>query len=272
MSIYGETPLSAALESPFQEQKEDLATIYRYALEDPKIACSFIPRIWYPILNRECHTDSTLWLYQQSTNILPHEDSCVVRACVIWDTWLRMLAPDSALHLVEYLSFNLDAETLDVLRCGCSFIPQMFRVCFSSHDSFVLGNKLLEWISNSGINVGQLISHEVELANKLDEWPVTPRRFIFEPQKEGGWKLGFEYVFDREASGYLLVSEYEAIMVVPDWGLRWPIYESINVWEIVYKEWRIKQDARFQRRMAAKARKQSGHKRCKKTMPGAWVH
>ncbi|CAN9479012.1 unnamed protein product [Alternaria alternata] len=96
------------------------------------------------------------------------------------------------------------------------------------------------------------------------------KRIVFERNWEHKWVLGFEWVFDHEAPGYLLFSEYTVIVVETiSYHNEWPFCEWVHETE----RKRDDRSAHFSRRMAAKERKERarlGQKQPRSRMPGAW--
>lgn len=274
MTPSGFTPLNYALASSCETKLSDPISTWRYILEDPELIDDFSPGGEPFLYYAGFSMNGSQWLYQQSANLLRLEDACLIRASVVWETWKFLcMAPYWQLPLLDYPSFDLDEKTLNAMRRGTiPLLSSMFFYCEDPDCSFSLGDIFLAWLSNSGLDLEDMISQEVDLANIPDRVSEPHKRFVYEPRKEGGWRLGFEYAFDREASGYLLLSVFGTLMVGIVWSQDWPIYDSKTWGDPGFFEWIEKQKTRFERRMAARARKESGQKRCKRKMPGAWVH
>lgn len=275
----------------YSSRKIDHTALYRHILEDKELVDDFGLENWAKSLMSVIVPKKVQWLVQQSANMLLREEHCVLQASNNWIIWREMCfqVTDELSTVSGYPSFHMDAQTLDIFKLLVELqfpsewgvtplLLKMFSEVSIPPDSFLLGDEFLQWISNSDVNVEQFMSHEVEYANTWGEGDGVRKRFVFET-REGGWRLGFEYAFDREISGYPLVSEYSILMVASSWDNKGPIYEPVHFWEIAYDGWKIgydewetKQDTRFQRRMAARARKQSRRKGLRSKMPGAWVH
>jgi hypothetical protein len=95
------------------------------------------------------------------------------------------------------------------------------------------------------------------------------RRLVFEQAPECSWRLGWEWVHDEEASGYLVVSEFVKLTMY--W---WSIGDY--AWTTWYDVYALEPNPRFQRRQAAKARKELARLGLKQQprsrMPGSWIH
>ncbi|CAN9447366.1 unnamed protein product [Alternaria alternata] len=121
----------------------------------------------------------------------------------------------------------------------------------------------------------------------LEDLCLSEKRMVFERDWEQKWILGFEWVFDHEAPGYTLVSEYPSLTVESDWPYHsyyshnwsaksdwlyeynWPVAE----WEYSSQRAWDKYSARFNRRTASKERKERarlGQKQARSRMPGEW--
>ena len=192
-TIDRQTPLSYTLAHDVKSRKTaDPTTVYRYILEDATSAECCIFYDWEHMPFYWCTSTTTLLFYQQSVNVFLPDDACALRAHVIWDAWLRLLhVVDAALPIdEEYLSFDLNTETLKILKHKKSpLLSLMFDECVNSYDSFVVGGIFLKWISNSDIDVEKFISHEVETANASDSMSNRSKRFVFEPCGDGEWRL-----------------------------------------------------------------------------------
>lgn len=240
------------------------------------------------------------WFFSQATQVLPPEDSLRVHLRIIQLEWQRMSDRMQGyfilLHTMpcssEYPHFDLDADLLYLIQTGQgNLLYYTIYRCFRSCDSFTLGGILVEWLLNAGIDVEEWMSHEMKRWNIQHMFTRMgfAKKMVLEICKDGGWRLGFEYVFDSEASGYLVVAEYQALSVEPIIETDWPFYD---LWSKFYdwsrrgslcgqeasdeyeKYLEPKRRKRFERRTAAKQRKErarTGQKIPKSRIPGTWV-
>jgi hypothetical protein len=104
------------------------------------------------------------------------------------------------------------------------------------------------------------------------------RRIMFEKDEEQRPTLRWEWIYDQHALGYHVVSEFHALASDQrlDWGpWEWP-FDKPYYWgpTIEHLERRkLNQSKRYNRRTAAKARKErarTGQKRSRSKMPGTW--
>jgi hypothetical protein len=158
----------------------------------------------------------------------------------------------------------------------CQLLGNTFRELTRPCDSFAVGDLLIQWLLRIDVEVEACIGNElIQLPDDLswDSW-VDSKKIIFEPRGKGGWRLGFEWVFDYEAPGHLLAFEYQALVIEYLWTRDWPFVETVHMLYEEYHREQVKKDARFDRRIAAKARKErarTGQKLSRSRMPGEWV-
>ncbi|EUC50361.1 hypothetical protein COCMIDRAFT_1080 [Bipolaris oryzae ATCC 44560] len=169
-----------------------------------------------------------------------------------------------------------------VLGYGLTWIQRRsFGVVLPSLNTFPLvhgfPNELYDTMNN-GVNLEQFVSNQIANLGPealLRAWPFD-KRVVFQTLETGEWELGFEWALDEEACGYLLISEYQSLTIEDgdDDGPRsmeWPFCE--REWGLFISEWNERKSKwclRYERRRAAKARKQRARNGQK--MPGAWVN
>jgi hypothetical protein len=157
------------------------------------------------------------------------------------------------------------------------FLNTLFAQVSSSFDSQVHGTFYLDLLERLNMNV------EACMARQFDFLPdgvlgffsrAIERKVVFEPLDHGGWLLGWIWVFDDSAPGYLLVSEH--IGLGPDnyTAYGWPFFQHpLYFWSQEGRDRWAKVEARSTRRLANKARKErarTGQKQPRSRMPGAW--
>jgi hypothetical protein len=251
---------------------------YRCILGDTESLYTFNLQSQRLYFERYANNEADQWLYEQGANMLSYEDALELRLRIFVSRWIEICLqhehrPPS---LVQYPILSLDADLLDRIQSGQgNILLWILSFCDYSSDSFIVGSQLLEWLSELGHNIKQFKNYEGG-AHSFATDPL--KKLVFEYCQERGWRLGYEWVLDNEACGYLLISEYRAL-VVESWSAGyqdWPFHESVYIyeWKEGYKEWYAKQTVRYQRRMAAKTRKdraRTGQKISKSRMPGEWA-
>ena len=146
-----------------------------------------------------------------------------------------------------------------------------------SHDE---GSVLIGVLSELGIDPHHCIVRELETLTDgiLEDYSgLTPdKQIVFEQEESGGWSLRWEWSYEAygtKAPADTIFSQYEVLTTSLDLE-EWPFpqwkYRSQTEDMRTEPKW----DARFQRRMAAKARKERarvGLKRPRSKIPGSWV-
>lgn len=174
---------------------------------------------------------------------------------------------------LQFPDVSMSEDILNDIQYGhCHILRDLFRWCDKVMFSYVVGGWLLAWLIDLGLDLELFMASE--RANFKWSGYVYDREIIFKRDREQKWFLGFEWVFDHQAPGYTLVSEYTALAVEqdPGWSFwNWPFSESYQ--KLLPRLESDARAARFNRRMAAKERKErarSGKKQPRSRMPGAW--
>jgi hypothetical protein len=97
---------------------------------------------------------------------------------------------------------------------------------------------------------------------------------VFESRGDQGWILGFEWDIDPAENGSLVVSEYSALGPENYWEKGWPFCITVYYPSEEGRRQETIKNARFERRMATKSRKErarTGQKQPRSRMPGAWI-
>ncbi|OAL42950.1 hypothetical protein IQ07DRAFT_650572 [Pyrenochaeta sp. DS3sAY3a] len=150
----------------------------------------------------------------------------------------------------------------------------------SVSNSFERGAMLLELFQDLGVDAHTCITSEI---SNMDSGMVRRPwgsfggevEIIFEQNEEGTWGLGWNWTFERygdEVKG--LLTEWKVLMMTFS-RMEWPFLETGRWFYNERDEPDKHQEARFQRRVANKARKErarAGLKRPRSRMPGSWVH
>jgi hypothetical protein len=142
----------------------------------------------------------------------------------------------------------------------------------SQFESFDVGKAFVDLLLDLDVNVKKFM---VEQQKNYPKWEGIstysgPRYHIIFDHVEGrGWVLGFEWSYDTQDPGFLVVSEY-SIMATDAQD------EDLDYWPYGATKWYRIHAAmrRFDRRMAAKAQKASklsGQRLPPSRMPGSWI-
>jgi hypothetical protein len=212
--------------------------------------------------------------------VLSAEDSIGIYGHIVRSLWLE-ISFNHQCHdtpVVELPELSLTMEAQNQIENGhFQLVRTIFDDRSSTGSSFILGGALVHWLSQSGMDVEGCINQEVNCipGHVLQSVFHADKKIIFEACGERGWVLGFEWVFDPEEPGYLLVSEYQGLGTEFHWGSRtWPFGSPhFQSWEERCTH-EARRNERFSRRMATKARKErarTGQKMSRSRMPGSWM-
>ena len=174
-----------------------------------------------------------------------------------------------------------------------ALLPSLFEYGTSYMDSQRIGSAFLDLLMRLGLDVGACMAMEFHCMRERDvDWSCMihnrhERTFRFVQSEGCGWVLKWEWNFDPGEPGYLVVSEYPGLG--PDDCDSETGYNNGHMWPFACKTQILcgnsdyrgttepgrlrERAARFNRRMAAKDRKErtrTGRKRVKSKMPGAW--
>jgi hypothetical protein len=157
------------------------------------------------------------------------------------------------------------------------FLDTLFGPAFWSLDSQALGAFYLNLLERLNLDVRACMARELDFLSggvlKSRSW-VGERKAVFEPLDHGRWLLGWVWVLDDSAPGYLLVSEHIGLGPDEYGALYWPFFEDpLGIWPQESRGRWAKVEARSTRRLANKARKErarTGQKQPRSRMPGTW--
>jgi hypothetical protein len=181
--------------------------------------------------------------------------------------------------ITQLLVKLLDNEMLDHYLSGTwKLLPHVFDPTsdYGSLDSDRVGGAYLDLLQRFGLDIETCVSSELErFPEGVMEAFGRNRKIIFETHAIREWILRWEWVYDPSESGYLVVSEYNALSGDSWVGLGWPFSQldfepSDEDLNRVGAKW----VTRFGRRIADKARKErgrTGRKWQRIKMPGTWV-
>lgn len=165
----------------------------------------------------------------------------------------------------------MDPIMLDGISKGShTLLAKLFAYDTNPLCSFELGNTFINLVLKLDLDV------QVFMAEEIKAWPEEavktewrgPKKFIFERHHDQNWILGWEWSFDQQAPGYLVVSEYSVIA-----GDSWCCGAENILLDRSHTGLFPISKARFSRRLATHARKErarTGQKRPRSKIPGAW--
>lgn len=286
--IWGESPLMTENGWVPIEPTSNRISTCRCIFEDPEFP---VDRFLFQDLPWGIQGDPEVikWLYQQITTMYLPEDAFQMQLELI-EGFCKVIRDNSFDSMyyslssrIDYPGLDIKGDLLDYLQLGGGdLVESLFLGRNDSYESFITGDEFLTWLSKSSLNVEQLVMNQIAKLGPgalLKSWPYD-QRVVFRTLETGEWKLGFEWALDEEACGYLLVSEYQCLTIESEHFsysyMKRPFLE--HIWKRIpgeLEEWKPKQDLRFRRRMAVKARKErarNGQKTPRIRMPGAWVN
>jgi hypothetical protein len=268
----GLTPMTLALICLHShEPPTKTIDLYRCCLSDLSHLDNFCPGQWWqlPLIlsSEEAH-----WLWQQNTELFVGESHQNNQRTIIQGAWSGLGRKIAFLYLddIQLPTFPMDVVTLGDIQSGrCRLLNPFFHSCDDVAASFFMGALFLDWLLELNIDPETWVVNELAV---LDESAALmwdhDRRLVFQRTGERKWRLGWEWVFDRQAPGYALVSEYTSLTLEAGSFYIWPFNREYRL----SRERAI--DSRFERREEAKRRKErvrAGLKRPRSRMPGAWT-
>lgn len=274
LSVYNSSPLTMAMAwhtTLRSSSADDRIDTYRCFFDDIDLVDEF--NRLYAFRSMPCfftNFDELHWLWQKNLELLVGEDLRSNQRIMIHHIWV---SPDIQYNFTNYglhlpdIPMHRDIPS-DIQYGRCHILKDMFSACRGALTSYVLGARFLDWLVSLDLNPELFVTSEN--TDLVDSSFCPTKRIVFERDWEQKWVLGFEWVFDHQAPGYSLISEYTALAVEQDLGWlywNWPFSENYKL------ESDAARTARFNRRMAAKERKErarSGKKQPRSRMPGAW--
>lgn len=153
-------------------------------------------------------------------------------------------------------------------------------------ESAALGDIWICILQSYGINIENYLLGQLEarpngiMKDASDEGSRGSRGLRIEHAAGGTWTLDWEWVYEQNDPGFLILSEHRAIIHWSDWCNVYGILSEVSCEELwpfydIYSRGReeLKQE-RFERRMSRKARKElnrTGQKVSRRKMPGTWI-
>jgi hypothetical protein len=214
------------------------------------------------------------WLWQQNTELFVGESHQNNQRIIMQGFWCHLSAIIDLLYLddIQLPTFPMDVITLCDIQSGrYRLLEYLFYYRNDFASSFCTGALFLDWLIGLDIDPEACVCNELAFSGEMLSSPYRPeRRIIFERTGERKWRLGWEWVFDRQAPACALVSEYTSL-TVEVWGSPdWPFIP----WDHQAYQTRAFDSSRFERREKTKRRKErvrAGLKRPRSRMPGAWT-
>jgi hypothetical protein len=264
----GFTPMTLALRSVIgYNVPVNIIDLYRCCLSDLSHLDNFYPEHLElgPLIlpSGEAH-----WLWQQNTELFVGESHQNNQRIIMQGFWCRL----SYLDDIQLPTFPMDVITLCDIQSGrCRLLEYLFFYCRDVASSFCNGALFLDWLIGSNIDPETCVYNEIAFSGEtISSLYGLERRIIFQRTGERKWRLGFEWVFDRQAPACALVSEYTSLTVEA-----WLFYD----WPFIPWDHQVYHDeafgsSRFERREKTRRRKErvrAGLKRPRSRMPGAWT-
>ncbi|CAN9176259.1 unnamed protein product [Alternaria alternata] len=273
VTSYNTSPLSMALTS--YTSRSPLANAidtYRCFLDDEDLVDEFNKTDGSYLVNGHPSftAEKIQLLWQKNLELSVGEDLRSNQRVVTRRFWSIIGFTDYDLHReLQFPILPMDGDILSDIQYGrCEIFGVLFSGCRTVMESYIVGAWFLDWLASLDLDPKLCVAHE-EVNFESFQWLIDVR-IAFERNWDQKWILGFEWVFDHQAPGYTLVSEYTVIVYESYWKPgKWPFRatEDKSGQELVNRK------VRFNRRMAAKSRKErarSGQKQPRSRMPGAW--
>jgi hypothetical protein len=264
----GRTPLTLALNS-FGVHMKRIDT-YRCCLSDLSHLDNFCPGQWsLPLFSS---SEEAHWLWQQNNELFMGESHQDNQRGIIQGVWndLAWSQVFRSLKDIQFPTFPMNVVTLYDIQSGrYRLLKSLFYYCNDVASGFCIGALFLDWLIGLDIDPEACVCNELAFSDEtIPSFYLPEQRIIFQRTGERKWRLGFEWVFDRQAPAYALVSEYTSLTVEAEKCYLWPF-------DLEYRPSRDRAiNSRFERREEAKRRKErvrAGLKRPRSRMPGAWT-
>jgi hypothetical protein len=216
---------------------------------------------------------SLSWLWTNAGLVLYGDDllsfRCYLLHCFVCKyQWHHAIWQDDA--VTERIVNLMDEEMIQhYLQGKIALMESLFwRRFASSEESQRVGSAFIDLLTRLGLDVEACINMELEyhpgglIKSRYSDG--VDLRIVFHSLQNGGWILRWTWDLDPLAAGHILVSEHIALGADSFFPIGWPFswYRNSGT-----------DDARRERREAAKARKErarTGQKRTKRKMPGTW--
>lgn len=233
--------------------------------------------------------DVLQWLWNNCEPLLDQEDVLTAQTSIVEGCWLGYKQlQEKGIHQ-DLLAMVMDQNFREHMQsCALQLLDCSIGACQSSTRSYDIGAAYLDWLLSLGIDVEDYIGKALEqMPHGMPATYFHPaRKVIFKKDSNQDWVLGFEWAFDSELAGYMLVSEYSGLLV--DWMgpteqddiILYGTMEDRMSLNLSHSDMtrqnaqrQAQRHARFERRIADKAKKERarlGQKQSKSKMPGGW--
>lgn len=216
------------------------------------------------ILTEFCIRQLVLLLHKPSTR----KDAFAILKKFLISSSTQPTRPESTNWLLEMDWLDALFEPLPQFDF---FVSRFLGKPLSQFKSFDLGKVFIDRLLALDVDVKSFMAKQQEKypKSKGDRTDCDPQHDVIFDYIEGrGWILGFEWRYDVQDPGFLVVSEYSIMATeARDINLRhWP-YATKNFIRPTTK--------RIDRRMSANARKelkQTSKRRFRNKMPGSWIN
>lgn len=216
------------------------------------------------------------WVSDNATTFYCDEEAMLLREFMLYTIITRLGSGRYGCpEMFDFLCESIDEHSLTQYKRGSlRLLPHLFIWTYCTAESIPAGEKFIALLAFWGCDVEACIRMELEALEDgcltVDEKHPMPRKVVFTGDRHQGWSLGWEWAYDFQNIGYGLVSEYSNLAADVDLVREWPFYDQIYG----SRSLAGRRMQRFNRRMAAKARKEQtrlGQKKTRSKMPGAWL-
>jgi hypothetical protein len=278
---YGDHPILQALYYSAQADAISVIDTTRFFLQDYDLADSrsFIEDSY---MIKYLSMQVSLWLWENRAEFTYGQLTSTLELFCVRRFVAELQDPDKVPFVIKYLK----GDMASALRNGLLRAPsQILKALYTKDElkdelwspnssfSFDIGRTFLDLLTTLDIDIGacamEVFGNSLGGMLYLDNKFIRSRWLVFEQTAEYGWRLGWDWLLNQEASGYLVVSEFEELSL--HWNFAEYMYNiSLRRWKAILSH----QNARFERRQAAKARKElarMGLKKPQSRMPGSWI-
>jgi hypothetical protein len=229
--------------------------------------------------------ETTQWLWINAALVFHGTELIKLRARLLHTLIFRHNCsrfPDSDTEIYQVLTKLMDKDMVAEYLKGTYAILLVIFWQGTSVDSKRRGDFYLSLLATLHLDVETCVAKELEHYPGglivADPGYGLKRRLIFEKDEVQRPTLKWEWVYDSYALGYHVVFEFCALTNDTSfvWGpLEWPFHECYCQEDPVeyFERLELNKSKRFDRRTAAKARKErarTGQKRSRSKMPGTW--
>ncbi|KAF2685440.1 hypothetical protein K458DRAFT_388318 [Lentithecium fluviatile CBS 122367] len=240
----------------------------------------------------EMPAEAIVWVWRNRAQIFFGQNTSDLASVCISSLLYLLRVPNERDSATEYLKgdFASDLRT-SLMESTLRFLEHLFVFdyglyhltrSFESFQNFKVGEAFVDVIQQLGIDGEAVIRQEMDkylgetFPTRYFVWPFRelPQRRLVAGFTVRGWRLGWEWIYDQEEAGYLLVSEYSELAAEQLYAKEFPfhgrVWDSVKELESSLRQRRI----RFEGRMAVKHRKElarKGQKQPRCRMPGTWI-